>query len=228
MPDLAIFINSIPVVATSPYAFGAYLLTILAWIIIAYRVARNRNIQEKIKQYPEADRIRVITAEMGAPVPPGMTAEEWIRYKRMALITYALIVFLVCVAVVVCIALFFVNVVPDTEQNSQMKLTNIKSAELQVSSVDDYMQVYVNDHLVEDATFGATPPWRSFKEFLRTGPNAIKVVINNGRYGGCGGVLNFRLNGKVYEALRRSWSTPRLESFENSNCTLEVFTMNFD
>lgn len=75
------------------------------------------------------------------------------------------------------------------------KFARLKTAELQLSDVDDRMYVRVNGTLVTEARYGETPGWASFKAYLHQGSNSIEVIIENDRYGGCGGTLTLRLNG---------------------------------
>ena len=109
---------------------------------------------------------------------------------------------------------------------SLFALANIRSAEIQVGSVDDFMQVRVNNALVEDATFGQTPPWRSIKERLKKGTNAIHVNIVNGQYGGCGGKL--RINGSIIPEFSKRWSIPQHEAQVNATCATEISTLNLE
>jgi len=220
--EIAAFLNALPQAATSPYALAAYICTILAWIIVSYRVTRNKNLLDKISDLPEQDRIHAISAEMGTPIPPGLTAEEWLRSLRNKYIVIGFVVLVISTGAVACVALL------QPASSYPKRLSRVSTAELQVSSVDDFMQVYVNDHLVEDAKFGDTPPWRPFRAFLHQGANAVKIIITNGQYGGCGGTITFQINGKVYDELRHSWVTPMNQAFANAICTLEVFTIDFD
>lgn len=69
-------LKSLPQAAQNPFAFVAYLVVIIAWVIIAWRVKRNRNLLKKIQDFPEKQRRDVILAEMRAAVPPRLSAEQ--------------------------------------------------------------------------------------------------------------------------------------------------------
>lgn len=102
----------------------------------------------------------------------------------------------------------------------------LKSAEIQVTDVDDFMKVWVNDQLIEDANINDTPPWRSIKGLLKKGPNSIMVRIDNGIYGGCGGTLSLRINGSVAKEFSRTWQIPIDKAPYNGKCIQEVLTLN--
>lgn len=105
------------------------------------------------------------------------------------------------------------------------RLTDVCSAELQVSSVDDLMLVRVNDREVIAAKYGETPDWVDIKSLLRNGPNKIEIIIQNGQYGGCGGVLTVRLNGKIRPDSKWAWSQT-VNQLPNVVCFAEVRTLN--
>jgi hypothetical protein len=111
-------------------------------------------------------------------------------------------------------------------QSRDFNFLAIESADLQVSSVDDLMSIYINGQKVEEARFGETPPRRSILQFLKRGPNAITVDIYNGKYGGCGGVLTVRLNLTV--VLQRRWEVPMKDAPYEANCIREVLTLNLN
>lgn len=106
------------------------------------------------------------------------------------------------------------------------RLSDVVSADIQVSSVDDEMSVEVNDVRVVQAKFGEAPPRTSIRNHLKAGPNKIVVNIYNGPYGGCGGRLELRLNGQVQPDVSRTWSVPMKDAWANANCILEVLTLN--
>jgi hypothetical protein len=74
-------LRSLPVVATSSYAFLAYLAVVLAWVIIAWKVRRNRTLLENLEKFPEPDRIKIVRDEMGITLKTGLSPEQWIRTR---------------------------------------------------------------------------------------------------------------------------------------------------
>ena len=72
------------------------------------------------------------------------------------------------------------------------------------------MQVSVNDHVVSTGRYGESPDWVDIKPVLRNGPNKVESIVQNGRYGGCGGTLVLRLNGIVNPEFR--WEFKKLEN----------------
>lgn len=104
---------------------------------------------------------------------------------------------------------------------------DVTSAELQVSDIDDLMNVSVNGNPVIQAAYGETPPWVSIAQLLRKGPNKLEVVIQNGNYGGCGGTLTLRLNRCLHPDYRWVWSRQENQA-PNVVCFQQVKTLNLD
>lgn len=105
------------------------------------------------------------------------------------------------------------------------KLTDVCTAELQISAIDDYMKVRVNDHLVATGRYGETPDWVDVKALLHKGPNKIETIIENGQYGGCGGTLVIRLNDFENPDYRWTWRTSENQP-PNVMCFAELRTLN--
>ena len=82
MDVILAFIRAIPSAAASPLALIAYLATLVAWAIIAYRVNRFRELMKRIELLPEGDRLAAIKAEIGrVDVPRGLTGEQYLRMR---------------------------------------------------------------------------------------------------------------------------------------------------
>jgi hypothetical protein len=76
------FLNALPLAAKSPLAFCAYLLTLFAWFLIAWRVKRYRILLRYLKSLPARDRLAAIKAEIGAiEIKDGLTAEQWLKSR---------------------------------------------------------------------------------------------------------------------------------------------------
>ncbi len=104
------------------------------------------------------------------------------------------------------------------------KLSEVCSADVQLSKVDDLMEVLVNDKLVLRARYGETPKRVDIATHLIEGPNKVEVIVHNGLYGGCGGQLVLRLNGM--ENTEFKWSKQKLENhLPNVICFMETFTL---
>lgn len=84
---------------------------------------------------------------------------------------------------------------------------DLESAEMLATEVDDLMYVSVNDVSVLESHYGETPDWVNFTPLLHKGTNKIEVIIENGRYGGCGGQLAIRLNGFDSSKYQWAWGT---------------------
>ncbi|HLL04571.1 MAG TPA: hypothetical protein VK539_28565 [Myxococcaceae bacterium] len=75
-------LKALPIVASSPAALVAYLVTIAAYAYSAARVVRNRGLLKHLATLPEGDRLKALEIEMGQPaVTGGISAEQWLRAK---------------------------------------------------------------------------------------------------------------------------------------------------
>ena len=105
------------------------------------------------------------------------------------------------------------------------KLADVCSAELQISEIDDYMEVRVNDKMVTSGGYKEAKDWVNILPLLHQGPNAIEAIIQNGQYGGCGGRLVVRLNS--FENKDYSWAWKKTENqLPNIMCFAEPRTLN--
>lgn len=103
--------------------------------------------------------------------------------------------------------------------------SQVCSAQIQLSRVDDSMEVKVNDRTVAKATYGQALEWVDILPSLKAGANKIEVQIDNGQYGGCGGMLVGRLNGIESPSFR--WERQKTENqLPNVSCFYETFTLN--
>jgi hypothetical protein len=76
-------LQALPSVATSPLALVAYLLVVAAWLIIALRVKRNKQLLKHLKDLPAKDRLQALRDEMGTiPLKEGFTPEQYLRSRR--------------------------------------------------------------------------------------------------------------------------------------------------
>jgi hypothetical protein len=106
------------------------------------------------------------------------------------------------------------------------KFDDVKTAELQISEVDDEVDVLVNRMHVAHAEAGPPPPWMSIKDALVPGANGIEIWITNGKLGGCAGTVTLRLNG-VTDA-GHTWTWENSAAPEGSRCFTKAKTLNLD
>jgi hypothetical protein len=103
--------------------------------------------------------------------------------------------------------------------------SDVCAAQLQLSKVDDEMEVRMNDVLVAKAVYGEAPGWVNVLSYLKPGANKIEVLVSNGPYGGCGGMLVGRLNNIESPSFR--WEKQKTENQAPlSACFYETFTLN--
>lgn len=105
MEQISAFISAIPAAAASPLALVAYLATLVAWTLVAWRVNRFTVLMNSIDKLPEKDRIEAIRVETGRVVPKGMTAEQYLRSRIHSFILVGFFVLCATVAFVASMAL---------------------------------------------------------------------------------------------------------------------------
>lgn len=75
-------LQMIPSVATSSLALLAYVLTIGAYVFVAIRVQRHKNLLQHLSVLPETDRIKALQSELGqAKLRAGISPEQWVRSR---------------------------------------------------------------------------------------------------------------------------------------------------
>ena len=95
-------LSAIPAAATNSYTFGAYALVVLAYVVVAWRVARNKNLLANIEKLPPNDRLSALEIETGGVrLASGISPEQWVQSR---IHKYYLLGFLATCAVVVAIA----------------------------------------------------------------------------------------------------------------------------
>lgn len=98
------FLKALPITATSPTAYAAYITTVIAWLLIAWRVRRYKVLLDHIESLPARDRLTAVKAEMGfVQIKGGVTAEQWLRSRVH---TFYLVGFcVVCITILAVTAL---------------------------------------------------------------------------------------------------------------------------
>jgi hypothetical protein len=75
-------IAALPTVATHPLAFVAYIVVVLAWLIVALKVKRNNNLLKVLDKLPSEDRLRALQSEMGSvQLAAGLSPEQYLRSR---------------------------------------------------------------------------------------------------------------------------------------------------
>ena len=111
MPDG--FLRALESAATSPYAFVAYIIVVVAWTYIAVERLRLRQAANEMAGLSEADRWKALQRRYNVLPKSGLTAEQWMRSRVHTL------VFLAFTALVVAgVVLFTVAMVQRTERLS--------------------------------------------------------------------------------------------------------------
>jgi hypothetical protein len=100
------FLKALPVAALSTTAYAAYVLTLVAWVVIAWRVRRYRALLSHISALPSRDRLAAIKAEIGVvEIKGGISADQWLRSRLQ---TYYLVGFgIVCITAFAITAIAF-------------------------------------------------------------------------------------------------------------------------
>lgn len=98
MPD---FLTHLKETASSPFAFVAYVCVVAAWVYVAVARHRLNKVAGIINALPEERRTDVILQEYKTAPKAGLTAEEWLRARRLTLIFYSFLATLIALIAVV-------------------------------------------------------------------------------------------------------------------------------
>ncbi len=102
-------LESVRFAASSKYALAAYALAIIGYVVIAWRVDRNRKLLRYLSCLPERDRIQAIRSEIGTILPNSVSPEEWLRARTQTFLSLCYLVTAALVATVAIIAIFYAN-----------------------------------------------------------------------------------------------------------------------
>jgi len=75
------FLRQLKVVATSTYAFVAYIIVAIAWLVISLRVRRNKQLLKHLVEIPKDQRLEALRLEMDTVLPQNITPEQWLKHK---------------------------------------------------------------------------------------------------------------------------------------------------
>lgn len=99
-------LKALPGAVTHPFALISYLIVVLTWAVLAFRIQRFSKLMEHIESLPERERARALRNEMGVPnSEKGITGEQWLAQKRITYFFLALIASIVAAVVVFAITL---------------------------------------------------------------------------------------------------------------------------
>jgi hypothetical protein len=172
-------LSAVPSAATNGYAFGAYALAIAAYVVVAWRVARNKNLLEHIQKLPSKDRLSALQIEIGGvPLAAGISPEQWVRSR---INRYYLVAFLAtCIVVIAIAALAVLRGAKFITINNEYRQIN------NVQSLSDSDLQHVKDWIEATMTRDSDRVLAAFKQL----PEAARVPAVWNELGG------------IYEGLR--------------------------
>ena len=106
------FLSALSEVSKSSYSFVAYILLIVAWVVIGLRVKRNGQLLKNLEKLPEKDRLKALELEMGTPrLTKGITPEQWLkaRNQKYLFLGFAFLLILILIIVVLSFNSFSKN-----------------------------------------------------------------------------------------------------------------------
>lgn len=89
---------------TDPFTLIAYLALVVGWLVIAFRVKRNKELLAHIEKLPAEHRLEALRAEMGVPRLKTLTPEQWLSGRAHSYYLVGFLAILATGAVVVTIA----------------------------------------------------------------------------------------------------------------------------
>jgi hypothetical protein len=148
--EIAKFLESLKVVAASPYALVGYLALVAAWLTLAIYGQKIRAIGKLIKDLPERDRLEILKREYHTTPRAGLTADQWIRSRKHAFIFFAFLA-LVVGAIVLVLAALARPSKDDTLANRNLAIlatnySGIQAALTTNSSLDPKIRAKILEH----------------------------------------------------------------------------------
>jgi hypothetical protein len=124
-------LGAIPDAATSPFALAGYIVAILAYVVVAWRVERNKNLLHHLQRLPKEDRFRALQVEMGSVfLREGISPEQWVQSR---IHKYYLIAFMFVVGAIMAVfIILFVNL------RSELQIVGVAPIE----GVDNFNAMY--------------------------------------------------------------------------------------
>lgn len=105
------------------------------------------------------------------------------------------------------------------------KFDDVRSAELHISEIDDYLYISVNGENLQMYSFSQTPDPISITRLLKRGTNNITIRIDNSNYGGCGARVELWLNGVTNNEYQWYWFKDIDKAPSQGNCFTVVKTL---
>src|SRR5687768_7754270 len=99
------FLAQLVTVATSPYAFVAYLVLVVVWAFVAVKATRIRTLASSLALVPEADRKALLEKDYGFHLKEGMSARDFLKAQRITYLFWGLIALLGAIVVLSVLAL---------------------------------------------------------------------------------------------------------------------------
>lgn len=79
------FLKAIPLAARSEYALAAYAIAAILFLFGVVHLARLRSLGVHISHLPKEDRFDALKEIIGSPLPRAISAEQWLRHRKMQL-----------------------------------------------------------------------------------------------------------------------------------------------
>ncbi len=165
------FLRALPETATSPLAFVAYLVTVLAWTAIILQTKRIKTILTNIEKIPETQRKALLETEMNMKVPAKISPADWLKARRQRYFFLGGVVLLGTLLAIVAMAVF-ASKMPSTSKVMETIQDEALLNRIYGSSID-YVLVTARFHGVEPDEVALLvlgqdiPPFRF--DFDRTG-----------------------------------------------------------
>src|SRR5438552_14580907 len=80
------FLKAIPDAATSPLALIAYCVAAIIFVIAGQRAVALRMLLSKLRAIPANQRKMALTEIIGEPLPATISAEQYLRLRRMQMV----------------------------------------------------------------------------------------------------------------------------------------------
>ena len=97
-------LRNLPQAAKTPYALLAYLIVIIAWVVIALQVSPLQSALDQIQNVPEQQRAEHVEKLLQKTLPKEISADQWLKSRRDSYLFYGYLALLAVVVFVFVIA----------------------------------------------------------------------------------------------------------------------------
>lgn len=97
--------SALPAIASSPLAFVGYIVVVLVWALVAWKVRRSKQLLINLQKFPAKDRLEAFKVDAGiAHLSSGLSPEQWMRSRIQLYYLLGFSVIFLCLVIIFVVA----------------------------------------------------------------------------------------------------------------------------